>query len=194
MPRRVLLTALLVCFVMDAAEFDLSNAHIVAPAPLSKQESKAIEMLRDEVEKRTLIRFPVGDPGEGPAITISRARGVAEGYSLKTSGGRVSLAANDARGMLFGMGRLLREMHMRHGRIAISEDLNIATAPKYALRGHQLGYRPKTNSYDGWSVALWEQYIRDLAVFGTNAAELIPPRSDDARDSPLFPLPPMQMM
>ena len=72
--------------------------------------------------------------------------------------------------------------------------MNITTAPKYALRGHQLGYRPKTNSYDGWSVALWEQYIRDLAVFGTNAVELIPPRSDDAADSPLFPLPPMQMM
>jgi hypothetical protein len=41
---------------------------------------------------------------------------------------------------------------------------------------------------------VWEQYIRDLAVFGTNAVELIPPRSDDAADSSLFPLPPMQMM
>jgi hypothetical protein len=57
-----------------------------------------------------------------------------------------------------------------------------------------LGYRPKTNSYDGWSVPLWEQYLRDLVVFGANAIELIPPRSDDAADSPLFPLPPMRMM
>jgi len=31
-------------------------------------------------------------------------------------------------------------------------------------------------------------------VFGTNAVELIPPRSDDDADSPHFPLPPMQMM
>lgn len=61
------------------------------------------------------------------------------------------------------------------------------------FRGHQLGYRPKTNSYDGWDLQQWEQYIRDLAVFGANSVELIPPRSDDA-DSPLFPLPPMQMM
>ena len=37
---------------------------------------------------------------------------------------------------------------------------------------------------------MWEQYIRDLAVFGCNAVELIPPRSDDDADSPLFPLPP----
>jgi hypothetical protein len=62
------------------------------------------------------------------------------------------------------------------------------------LRGHQLGYRPKTNSYDGWDVDQWEQYIRDLAVFGTNAIELIPPRSDDEPTSPHFPRPPGEMM
>ena len=62
------------------------------------------------------------------------------------------------------------------------------------MRGHQLGYRPKSNTYDAWSVPVFEQYIRDLAVFGSNAIELIPPRSDDAADSPHFPLPPMRMM
>src|SRR2546426_11667821 len=64
----------------------------------------------------------------------------------------------------------------------------------FRLRGHQLGYRPKTNSYDAWDVTRWEQYIRDLIVFGCNAIELIPPRSDDAASSPHFPLPPMEMM
>ena len=177
-----------------AAELDLTNARLSVPAVLSRRESKAIEMLRDEVEKRTNIRLPA-TPGEGrPAITISRGRGAPEGYALNVNGDQVSVAANDERGMLFGVGRLLREMHMRPGKITISGDVKLSTAPKYPLRGHQLGYRPKTNSYDGWSVPVWEQYIRDLAVFGTNAAELIPPRSDDAADSPLFPLPPMQMM
>jgi hypothetical protein len=41
---------------------------------------------------------------------------------------------------------------------------------------------------------MWEQYIRDLAVFGANAVELVPPRTDDDADSPHFPLPPMEMM
>ena len=86
---------------------------------------------------------------------------------------------NDSRGVLFGIGRLLREMHLTRGKISLIDHPLFATAPKYHLRGHQLGYRPKTNSYDGWNLALWEQYIRDLAVFGTNAVELIPPRSDD---------------
>src|SRR5207249_12302421 len=106
----------------------------------------------------------------------------------------VSVAGNDNRGVLFGVGRLLRALQMEKRKITLPRDFAIATAPHYRLRGHQLGYRPKTNSYDGWTLALWEQYIRDLAVFGCNAVELIPPRSDDADDSPHFTLPPMEMM
>jgi len=113
-------------------------------------------MLRDEVQKRTGIQLP-GTPAAGVAtIAISRGRGPAEGYSLRVAGGQVWITANDERGMLFGIGRLLRELHMRMGRITIAGDLNITTSPKYPLRGHQLGYRPKTNSYDGWSVPVWE--------------------------------------
>jgi hypothetical protein len=83
---------------------------------------------------------------------------------------------------------------MSPGKIFHPDDFSIATAPKSPLRGHQLGYRPKTNSYDGWDVPTWEQYFRDLIIFGCNAIELIPPRSDDASNSPHFPLPPMEMM
>ena len=96
--------------------------------------------------------------------------------------------------MLFGTGHLLRTLQITKNKIVLPAPLNVATAPKYPLRGHQLGYRPKTNSYDAWTAAMWEQYIRDLVVWGTNAIELIPPRSDDDADSPHFPLPPLQMM
>lgn len=41
---------------------------------------------------------------------------------------------------------------------------------------------------------MWEDYFRDLAVFGANSYELIPPRSDDRDDSPHFPLPKIDMM
>jgi hypothetical protein len=122
-----------------------------------------------------------------------------EGFVIRVDATRalqpvVSIVGADARGMLFGVGRLLREMTLTRGRIAIASNLQIATAPKIALRGHQIGYRPKTNSYDGWDVPMWEQYIRDLAVFGTNAFELIPPVSDDDEDSPHFPRPQIDMM
>ena len=100
----------------------------------------------------------------------------------------------DTRGVLFGVGRLLRELRMQRGSVRVPASLDIVSTPQVALRGHQLGYRPKTNAYDAWDVPMWEQYIRDLAIFGSNAIELIPPRSDDAADSPHFPLPQMDMM
>jgi hypothetical protein len=181
-----------------AANLDLKRAVVVSPPAFTGPEKKAVAMLIEEVEKRTLIRWPAASaarPGS-PVVKIARAsgKGPAEGYSIRVEGNTVAVTGQDARGVLFAIGRLLRSLHMQKGAVAISGDWSVTAAPKYALRGHQLGYRPKTNSYDGWSLPMWEQYIRDLAVFGTNAVELIPPRSDDDAWSPHFPLPPLEMM
>lgn len=199
---------------------DLTHASVVTPPDLSKPEQNAVQMLLSEVEKRSRIRWQrVNDwPNrKEPLVLVGPAAGVRslaarhgvtlpdelgqggpEGFHLGSASGKdgpvVWVAGNDARGVLFGVGRLLRELRLERDRIALPADFHVATAPRTSLRGHQLGYRPKTNSYDGWTVALWEQYIRDLAVFGCNAIELIPPRSDDAADSPHFPLPPLRMM
>jgi hypothetical protein len=193
---------------------------LVAPAGLSGSEKKAVEMLLDEVDKRAQIRWERRDglPADPtPAVVVgsldalkklpgldltgrtdSPEKPAREGYRITVRSGKaapvICVAGNDARGVLFGVGRLLRRLHMERGKVTLPADFQVTTAPQTPLRGHQFGYRPKTNSYDGWTVALWEQYIRDLAVFGTNAVELIPPRSDDAADSPHFPLPPLRMM
>ena len=183
--------------------------------------TSAIRVLTEEIEKRTTIRLPVST--EWPADTVpaiavgllatsstwvspglhgqvpSTGSPGREGYrvAVNTTARRsptVVVLGADQRGVLFGVGRLLRELHMSRGSLQTPAALSIVSAPQVGLRGHQLGYRPKTNSYDAWDVPMWEQYIRDLAVFGTNAIELIPPRSDDDADSPHFPLPPMEMM
>ena len=175
---------------------DLSGAVVKAASGLTGPEQKAIAMLVEEVDKRTGIRWPIAD-STSRAIPIEvrdQHSGPPEGYGIEVSTASVHVTGNDARGVLFGVGRLLRELRMEKGAVNIDDAWSETSAPRYSLRGHQLGYRPKTNSYDGWTVPVWEQYIRDLAVFGTNAIELIPPRSDDDADSPHFPLPPMRMM
>ncbi|MBK5290419.1 MAG: hypothetical protein JJE04_01830 [Acidobacteriia bacterium] len=181
---------------------DLTSAVVALPENASARERKAVTMLVEEAERRSqvrwpLVRWPAQGPGvnQGPVIrVVNRHTGPREGYSLRLERESVNVEGNDERGVLFGVGRLLRELRIARGSLAVPDGLSITTAPQYPMRGHQLGYRPKTNSYDGWTLGMWEQYIRDLAVFGTNAIELIPPRSDDAADSPLFPLPPMQTM
>lgn len=178
------------------AGLDLTRAAVTAPKTFSGVEKKAVQVLVEEVARRSQITLP--QSGSGPAvIELRRASGPADGYTITTSAGapaKVVISGNDARGVLFGVGHLLRKLEMTRGRVALPEPLNITTAPRYPLRGHQLGYRPKTNSYDAWDVAMWDQYIRDLAIFGANAIELMPPRTDDDADSPHFPLPQMRMM
>jgi hypothetical protein len=175
-----------------AAALDLTHATVVAPPGLSGPEDKAVALLIEEVDKRSGIRW---DMGTSPVtVEIAHASGPSEGYSDHSAAHGVTISGNDARGVLFGIGRLLRELRIARGSVQLPDGFAETSAPRYALRGHQLGYRPKSNTYDAWSVPVFEQYIRDLAVFGSNAVELIPPRSDDAADSPHFPLPPMRMM
>jgi hypothetical protein len=202
---------------------DLSRAVINTPPDLSGPEKKAVAMLVEEVEKRTQLHWQSGDvarlsPAEvvpaiyigqdaglrrfakhlGPEFSASNTKPKAEGYQIQAGvvagAPVVRVAGSDARGVLFGVGRLLRSMTMEKQKVTLPAGFKATSAPHYPLRGHQLGYRPKTNSYDGWDLPQWEQYIRDLAVFGSNAIELIPPRSDDDSVSPHFPRPQIDMM
>jgi hypothetical protein len=206
----------------DAAPIDLRSAQIVVPQDLSKQERKYVELLVDEIAQRTRLRLPVGtewpnDP-QAPVIAVGAVTALnrfavhfaeefasdskqlpPEGFRIRTKTSEahapaILIVGNDSRGMLFGVGKLLRSLDMSRDRIELRAPLDVTTAPFMPIRGHQLGYRPKTNSYDAWDLPQWEQYIRDLAVFGCNAIELIPPRSDDDADSPHFPLPQIEMM
>ncbi len=221
--RSFVVTTLSVFTLLAAANrgsaLDLKTGVIVSPSDLSGREKKAVMMLVEEVEKRTRVRWAVTNAwpeANVPVIAVgsrstlkqfagpyskelaeSRANGP-EGYRLVSKRGAANPAVfvigDDPRGVLFGVGRLLRELRLEPGSVSSEDNLEIATSPKYPLRGHQLGYRPKTHSYDAWDLPTWEQYFRDLIVFGCNAVELIPPRSDDDADSPHFPLPPMEMM
>ena len=195
---------------------DLNNAILVSASDAPSPERKAMQMLVEEVAKRTRLRWaretswptndaPVIVAGNTTSLkSFAKPRGIQiatretrEGYRIwidRATRPVVWVAGDDSRGVLFGVGRLLRTLRMEPQKISLPTAFRADTAPQTALRGHQLGYRPKCNSYDGWTVAMWEQYIRDLAVFGCNAIELIPPRSDDDSDSPHFPLPQMEMM
>lgn len=202
---------------------DLHDAVVVHGPDLSKVERKAVTMLLEEVAKRSQVQWTEATrwPTNGkPAIALGlssawsqfagpRATNAVvplgtpalapEGFSLRVESGNtpnpgVLIAGHDPRGVLYGVGYLLRQLRMERGRVHVPDSLALTTAPKYPLRGHQLGYRPKTHSYDAWDLPQWDQYIRDLVVFGINAIELIPPRSDDDADSPHFPRPPLEMM
>ena len=165
---------------------DLTAAWVVTnPAPLENAESKAATVLVEEVYARTGLTWATTEtwPGSGTVIALTWQSNhpllEAEGYHLFVeavpSGPTVVwVVGADARGVMYGVGKLLRSLSWGSGSASLSAAPNVATSPAYALRGHQIGYRNLANSYDAWDVAQYEQYVRELVLFGANAIENIP--------------------
>jgi len=197
---------------------DFSGAVIVTVAQPGKYEQKAAQVLQDEIEKKTGIHLEIvtqWPESKKPVIAVGLQSAVgqfagpfaAQLESARSPGGEgfaltveqdprpaAIICGRDARGLLYGIGRLLRKMQLAPQSATVPAGLHMTTAPKYPLRGHQLGYRPKVNAYDAWSEAQFDQYIRELALFGVNSIEIVPPRTDDQRTSPHMKVPPIEMM
>lgn len=196
---------------------NLSNATIVSSQYAKGPEAKAIDVLIEEAQGRTGIKlnritvFPkLSDTviAVGTIQSLQLIPGISlpdplpilqpEGYMLKTYSEEhrdiVFIIGADARGVLYGVGKLLRCLRWEDNLLELDDALDIVTAPASAIRGHQLGYRPKNNAFDAWSVDQFDRYIRELALFGANSIEILPPRTDDHPTSPVMKLEPMKMM
>jgi hypothetical protein len=197
----LLLTLLSANRLVEGQSLNFSKSQIYTTTTDKNVLLRSIEILQSEVEKRSGIKLPVAKKlsKNGTSIVISLEKDIAKlpepyqnalanlppisGEGLKMvvlkQNNAVLVVGKDSRGILYGIGRLLRNMEMKPGSISLPENLAISTSPKYPLRGHQLGYRPKTNAYDAFTVARFDQYIRELALFGANTIEIVPPRTDD---------------
>jgi len=186
---------------------------VTRPGDLPCAEQSAATVLIEEVEKRTGIRlhqstsWPAGKvviaitsrtnvPGWGRELPQRAGEGLpetrAEGYRIQVEDGKtVWVIGADARGTLFGAGQLLRRLDWARGKLTLPSSLDLAIAPAYPIRGHQLGYRATANSYDAWDVAQFDQYIRELTFFGVNSIEGIP--GHDNRPSPVMKVPRREM-
>ena len=199
---------------LAATDLDLTKATVVVRSGvIPAAEETAARVLVEEIKKRTGLNWPIttawpkggvviaissgagdaswpksmaGPPGkDSPALRPEGFRLVAEGAGTRNA--TVWITGADSRGALFGVGQLLRSLNWAKGSARIPTDLDIATSPALPIRGHQLGYRHTANSYDGWDEKQFEQYIRELALFGANSVEGIPFQDD--RKSPHMPLP-----
>ena len=183
---------------------DLSRAVVVVPPAIGETEKNAVKLLVDDVQRRSGIRWkvveqwpteprPVVAVGQAPevgavagplgkAIAQDRRPRLAESFRIMTSteGPEIVVAGTDARG------RALRRRQAAP---------RAADMPGSRARTHRLPARhrsePSAARASAWLSAedqllrrlgpcrSGSNTIRDLAVFGCNAVELIPPRTDD---------------
>ena len=183
---------------IEAQSFDFSKAGIAVSSKLaSPQKETFVRVLQEEIKARTQLNLLLQEKSNKlPLIALVLASDLSlgdiavpklptpfvvlqkEGFgiSIDLSSGRpiLWLIGGDERGVLFAIGEFLRKADLNKQKIVVDKTIEIVTAPKYAIRGHQIGYRNTANSWDAWNEKQYEQYIRELALFGSNSIENIP--------------------
>ncbi|MBX3254435.1 MAG: hypothetical protein KF862_09865 [Chitinophagaceae bacterium] len=211
------IVSVLLCGITYSQTIDLSKAIIWADDAKNISLARQVQVLKEEVEKRTglelasaskvpeeeqsaIYLLTTGRESKLPksirALVTAMPQPGNDGFRLLVIKEKASviIVGKDARSVLFGIGRLLRKSFMHQGAFLAPDNVSLVSTPAYPIRGHQLGYRPKTNSYDAFSVQQFDQYIRDLALFGANSIEIMPPRTDDDDSSVHMKLSSFKMM
>jgi len=209
------------------ATLDLTNAVVMTMGDRADRvERQAAVMLRTEVFKRTGINWrevQTAPTDSTPIIVVgslahmpeanAAAAGLpnpvmkdgalaADGFVLCVNttlrdAPTVYAIGNDRRGTLYAVGRLLRALHWWPGRVEVEAGISLSEAPATRMRGMQLGYRHKADTYDAWDLSHHIEYVRDLILFGNNAIELIPALApgavEPANPGPLNPVTPWDL-
>ncbi|QDT51363.1 hypothetical protein Pan258_54520 [Symmachiella dynata] len=198
---------------------DLSQAVVVSAGQGDETEDVAATILVEELAKRSGIQLKIQQTwpeSDRPVIAIATRNTKAdwsnriprrddlrlpeaqsEGFAIRVvdapnpKSPAVFIVGADSRGAIYGVGRLLRELHCRKGEIKLDKDLQIATAPEYPHRGHEMGYRALSNSYDAWSRAQYDQYIREQVLLGMNCVQNIPFQDGRTNELMQYPRPEM---
>jgi hypothetical protein len=164
-------------------------------------------MLEEEIKARGNNSVFVGDSTSTSVIVVATVdimpEGInkpeeavvpdaAEGYAVFSEAGqapKLYLIGRDLRGALYAVGWFIRNANISPDTVDIPAGATVSTAPRYPIRGHQLGFRNTANSYDAWDLAGYEQYIRDCILFGANAIELIPSLDPESKEGPVMAVP-----
>ncbi|MCK4562585.1 MAG: hypothetical protein KAT78_06740, partial [Flavobacteriaceae bacterium] len=164
----------------------------------SPVDETATSILLEEINKRTSLQLNLSEKWENKtiiALALSSdknlygknlpSKEISDSLKLKKEGFRIFHENNsekdilwiigaDARGLLYGIGKLLRIADMQTQQITIANKIDLSTSPEYALRGHQFGYRNTANSWDSWTVKQFDQHFKEQVIFGANSFENIP--------------------
>ncbi len=178
---------------------DLSNATILlSPNIKSPVRQSAGEILTEEIAKRTSLQLKLTDSWSNETVIACALSGdknlygeelpnhagsdspefKKEGYRLyhevRNSKNILWIIGADARGILYGIGKLLATSIMKDKQIQLAANTDIASSPEFSLRGHQFGYRNTANSWDSWTIEQFDQHFREQILFGANSFENTP--------------------
>ncbi len=136
-------------------------------------EKKAAEIFSEEInsrlriEEEATIDFSV-------AFAEDSSFSSEDDFSVEYEPLKIIFRAASIRGFIFATGLFFRKCIVNNNKIYLPFDISGHYSPDKKIRGHQLGYRQTSNTYDAWDIEEYRRYYLDIMYFGTNTCEHIP--------------------
>ncbi len=150
---------------------------------------KAKEILLEELEKRGFLSV-----SDGKAIRLIEDKSIdRDSYKIELDGEGLRFFASGIRGFIYAIGRFLRKTEYVNGKITLITDISGEYSPYMQIRGHQLGYRDTSNTYEAWDEQQYYEYIKDIMYFGCNTFEHTV-FHEDKKQTPLMKYPQLEFV
>ncbi len=98
----------------------------------------------------------------------------ADEFEIELNEKEITFYSSGIRGFIFSIGMLLRKSAIENNRLHLLYDISGKYSPEKKIRGHQVGYRQTSNTYDAWDLEEYRRCYLDMMYFGTNTCEHIP--------------------
>lgn len=152
-------------------KYDFTNLNIEA---MGSDCVKAATLFAGEFNKRTGKSLPVFEEAPSfPKIIFKNDTSLdnKDFFEIRQSEGVITVIAATVRGLIYGYSLFLRKCTFKNGNVTLIKNISGKYSPQKSIRGHQLGYRSKPNTYDAWSYEQYFRYYLDIMAFGSNTVE-----------------------
>ena len=95
-------------------------------------------------------------------------------YEIKINNNEIIFISSSVRGFIFAIGLFLRKTVTDFSSMSLICDISGRYSPEKRIRGHQVGYRQTSNTYDAWDLKEYRRCYLDMMYFGANTCEHIP--------------------
>lgn len=148
----------------------------ISAAAATAAELKAAEIFAEEIRLRTGKKAQISPLPNEPRLVFAEDSKIccSDRFEIEAQNKTVTVRASGIRGFIYGTGLFLRKTEYSYGKITLITDISGSFTPDKQVRGHQLGYRPLSNTYDKWDTDDYKRAYLDMMYFGANTVEHIP--------------------
>ena len=143
---------------------------------VTETERFAAALFCDALETRSGTRPPVCTDAADDFVRLREvpSRTDKDSFRILQTAQGVEIVGFGVRALIYGFSYFLRKSTFVGDAIRLVCRIDGEFIPDKRIRGHQLGFRAISNTYDAWTPEQYRAYYLDMMAFGSNTVEHIP--------------------